>query len=287
MAFLWRTLNKIIDRQAISRFVNHAYFQYSIFMLIILNAIIIGFETYPDLYSTYGALFLRVDMIFLWIFTIEITLRLIGTPHPKYFFKDGWNVFDFIIVAAGHLFVGAYFVTVLRILRILRLFRTISVIPSLKRLVNALLLTLPSLGNISLLLSVIFYVFAVIGTSLFSGVAPDYFGTLDMSLITLFQVVTLESWASAVMRPILEELSWAWIYFVAFILLGTFVIFNLFVGVIVSNVEKVDAIEAKEHSNRAQLEPEAHSPSDKVATELAQLRLEIHELKEFIHKQGK
>ncbi|MBO8178589.1 MAG: ion transporter [Bacillus sp. (in: Bacteria)] len=105
-------------------------------------------------------------------------------------------------------------------------------------MVNALLLTIPAMGNILLLLGLFFYIYSVLGTILFAKVSKEYLGSLDLSLLTLFQVVTLESWASGGMRPIFEEIPWSWLYFVTFILFGTFIIFNLFVGVIVNNVEK-------------------------------------------------
>ncbi|OIJ15977.1 voltage-gated sodium channel [Anaerobacillus arseniciselenatis] len=228
-------------REKIFKLVQHKYFTGTVLGLIIFNAIVVGIETYPSIYESHKLLFFLIDKALIWIFTVEIVLRMIAERKLSDFFKSSWNWFDFLIVAAGHIFVGAHFVTVLRILRVLRVFRAISIIPSLRKLVDALLLTIPALGNIMLLMSIIFYIFAVIGTMLFQEVAPEYFGSLQLSLLTLFQVVTLESWASGVMWPIFHELPWSWIYFVSFVLVGTFVIFNLFIGVIVSNVEKVDA----------------------------------------------
>lgn len=228
-------------KEKISKLVNHKYFTWVILTLIMFNAIIVGIETYPGIYESNKNLFLYLDIILLWIFTIEIALRMIAEKKFVNFFKSSWNWFDFLIVAAGHIFVGAHFVTVLRILRVLRVFRAISVVPSLRKLVDALLLTIPALGNILLLMSIIFYIFAVTGTMLFAEVAPEYFGSLQLSLLTLFQVVTLESWASGVMWPIFHQLPWSWVYFVSFVLVGTFVIFNLFIGVIVSNVEKAES----------------------------------------------
>lgn len=265
-----------------SSIVNHRYFANSIIAIILINAVIVGLETYPNIYGSYTQWFTVLDRIILWIFTIEIILKLIAIRPTRQFFKDNWNIFDLLIVVGGHVLVGSQFITVLRILRVLRVLRTISVIPSLKRLVNALLLTIPSLGNIMVLMSIIFYIFAVIGTTLFRDIAPEYFGTLGASLITLFQVVTLESWASGVMRPILAEATWAWAYFVAFILVGTFVIFNLFVGVIVNNVEKANELEKEEEklfSNPIIEEKEAQINND---AEIAELRADIKELKQLV-----
>lgn len=252
--------------RTIQRIVSHRAFTSVILSLIMVNAIIVGLETYPSLYGAYTEWFFIADYVLLWIFTIEIAMRFIAARPSKDFFKNSWNWFDFLIVSAGHLFAGAHFITVLRILRVLRVLRAISVIPSLRRLVDALLMTIPALGNIMILMSIIFYIFAVMGTMLFAGVAPEYFGNLQLSLLTLFQVVTLESWASGVMRPIFAEVWWSWIYFVSFILVGTFIVFNLFIGVIVNNVEKANEEEKEEEAN----------------TELKELRQEVSEMKAML-----
>ncbi|WP_026689369.1 ion transporter [Alteribacter aurantiacus] len=255
-------------KQKLDTLVEHKYFTAVIITFILINAIVVGLETYPHLYAEYGDTFLTIDRILLYIFTVEIILRLLAARSLGTFFKGGWNWFDLIIVLSGHILAGAYFVTVLRILRVLRVFRAISVIPSLRRLVDALLLTIPALGNILLLMSIIFYIFAVIGTMLFQNVSPEYFGSLQLSLLTLFQVVTLESWASQVMRPIFEELPWSWVYFVSFVLVGTFVVFNLFIGVIVNNVEKAEAADEEE--------------IDETKEEVKELRKEVRELKDLL-----
>ncbi len=235
---------------------------------ILLNAVLVGFESYPVIYEKYDSWIYGIDRILLWGFTLELVIRLAANRPFYNFFRDGWNVFDLVVILSGHLFIGGSFITILRLLRVLRLLRTISVIPSLRRIVNALLLTLPSLGNISLLLSILFYVFAVSGTMLFGQASPEYFGTLHETLLTLFQIVTLEAWASEVMRPLMVDVPWAWIYFVLFILFGTFIVMNLIVGVIVTNLDKANSNE------------EDSSPS--TDNQLASLRSEIAELKEMV-----
>jgi len=269
--------NSYIYRWA-SSIVNHPYFTKFIMTVIFVNAIVIGMETYNSIYQPHMSLFHSVERIFLWIFTIEIALRIIATKSPRYnFFKNGWNNFDFIIVASSLIFAGAYFVSVLRIIRVLRILRAISIIPSLQRLVNALLSTIPALGNILLLMSIIFYIFAVMGTILFSEVSPEYFGALHLSLLTLFQIVTLDSWASGVMRPLNEIVPWAWVYFLSFVLVGTFVVINLFVGVIVNNVQQAnitaeDKEKAKENERKKEM----------LGEDIKMLRQEIAELKQLI-----
>jgi voltage-gated sodium channel len=257
------------------RIVSHPLFTWSITLLILINAVVVGLETYQGVYGQHASTFHLIDVIILWLFTVEITLKLVAARPTLRFFKDGWNVFDFIIVASGHLFVGNQFLTVLRILRVLRIFRTISVIPSLRRLVNALLLTLPSLGTIMILMIIVFYIYSVIGTVLYRHVAPDYFGTLQHTALTLFQMVTLESWASGVMRPVMEQAPWSWVYFVTFILVGTFIVLNLFVGVIVNNFQRVEA---------AEKELEEGYGNEQLKQEMILLREEFKDLKDKIQK---
>lgn len=260
----------------LSKIVNHPIFTQVIIGLIILNGVIVGLETYPAIYTPYKEMFHWIDLVILWIFTIEILLRMLAIRPIFLFFKDSWNLFDLLLVVSNFLFVDAHYVMILRILRILRVLRAISAIPSLRRLVEALLHTIPALGNITLLLGIFFYVFAVMGTIFFSRISPEYFGSLHQSLLTLFQVVTLEAWASDIMRPILELSPWAWVYFVSFILIGTFVILNLFVGVIVNKVESVNA--TQEEKNREMSENEVQQ----MEREVYLLRQEISELKDLV-----
>ncbi|WP_157052526.1 ion transporter [Ornithinibacillus contaminans] len=253
-------------KKACSKLSEHPIFTNTIIFLIMINAILVGLETYTGIANKYGDLLYIGDRFLLWVFTIEIIIRLIGRKSFSNFFKDPWNLFDVVIIALGHLLTGSHYVTVLRVVRVLRVMRAVSVIPSLRKMVNALILTIPSMGTIVLLLGIFFYIYGVIGTMLFSTIAPEYFGTLHDSLLSLFQVITLESWASGVMRPILAEDPTSWWYFVTFILIGSFVIINLFVGVIVNNVEEASR-------------EETPTPTDK---KLAELQQELAEIKELL-----
>lgn len=258
--------------------VDHPRFTQIIMALILLNAILVGLETYPVIYDTYFPWIQWADRLLLWAFTVEIALRLVASRPTRSFFRDGWNVFDFIIVVSGHVFVGSSFITVLRILRVLRVLRAISVLPSLRRIVTALLLTLPSLAHIAFLLSILFYIFAVTGTMLFAEVSPEYFGTLHETLLTLMQVLTLDSWANGMMRPMLDSTPWAWIYFILFVLLGSFIVMNLIIGVIVTNLDRAD------NEGKPQ---QAVADQD---SQLQALRQEVGELKTMIrqlHERGK
>lgn len=258
-------------RKRCAQISEHPYFMNTIIGFIIINAVLVGLETYPFFDENYSAWLDIANQALLWIFTVEIIIRLIGSRSLGAFFKDPWSLFDFMIVASGHILVGSHFVTVLRILRVLRVLRAISIIPSLKLMVNALLKTIPSMGTVLLLLGIFFYIYAVIGTMLYQSVAPEYFGSLHASLLTLFQVVTLESWASGVMRPMLAQDPTSWWYFVSFIMIGSFVIINLLVGVIVNNVEEAHR-------------EDTPSPTD---LKLAEMQKEMQEIKQLLEKDPK
>ncbi|SEH89840.1 voltage-gated sodium channel [Halobacillus karajensis] len=230
-------------------FIEHKWFSRVILSVILVNAVLIGMATNETVYQSYESTFVFLDILILSIFTIEIILKLI--LYRKDFFKDGWNVFDFIIVFGSLVLYNTHLVGVLRILRVLRVLRTISIVPSLKRLTSALFLAIPAIGSVTVLMGIIFYVYAIIGTSFFGEVAPEYFGDVGLSALTLFQVFTLESWASGVFRPVFAEMAWSWLYFVSFIIVSTFIILNLIVGEIVNNAQQLSE-HAKEESEDMQ-----------------------------------
>ncbi len=235
---------------------------------IIFNGVMVGLQTYPSLYEPYHAAFHVLDLVLLSIFALEAVLKI--AAYRGAYFRDGWNVMDFAIVAASLLLMGSNYIAVLRILRVLRTLRAISAVRSMRRLVTSLFMAVPTIGSISLLIFIIFYIYAVIGTMFFGKVMPDYFGSLQLSMITLFQVFTLESWASGVFRPIFAEVGWSWFYFVSFILLSTFVMLNLIVGEIVNNAQKLNSIEEAEAGT---------APAHASAAEVEELRRELRELK--------
>jgi len=225
-----------------------ALFLRVVITLIVLNAIIVGLDTYPQIHAAYGKSLNLADRIILYVFSLELVLRFLGSNPPIAFFRSGWNLFDLIIVGVSFLPSSEFF-TVARLFRILRALRTVSVLPDLQKLVTALLRSLPALGHILILLALLMYVYAAIGTSLFGEIAPKYFGTLHQSVLTLFSVITLEGWI-AVMDEVLPHMPAAWIYFVTFILFATFVAMNFFVGVIVNNLQ---AVEMEERDDIAEI----------------------------------
>jgi voltage-gated sodium channel len=253
----------------LAKVVRNQRFNHFITILIILNSILIGLETYPSIYLPNKQLFFILDLIILLIFTIEIVIKI--SVERKDFFKNGWNNFDFFIIVGSIVLYNTPFVSILRIFRVLRTLRTITAVPSLRRIVISLFMAIPTIGSVLLLMGIIFYVYAVIGTAFFATVEPEYFGNLELTFITLFQVFTLESWASGVFRPIFAQIHWSWLYFVSFIVIATFIMINLIVGEIVNNAQKISS----------EVEKETGEIKDDTA-EIKALKTEVKELKELL-----
>lgn len=205
-----------------------------IIIVIILNAILLGLETSPRFMAMGGPFVESLDKVCLAIFIVEIFLKLVA--YGPRFFRDGWNIFDFIIVGIA-LTPGADGLSVLRALRILRVLRVISVAPRLRRVVEGFVTALPGMASVFLLMAIIFYIGAVMATKLFGASFPDWFGTLGRSGYSLFQIMTLESWSMGIVRPVMELYPYAWAFFVPFIMVTTFAVVNLLVGLIVNSMQ--------------------------------------------------
>lgn len=241
-----------------------------IIAIIVVNSIVLGLMTYPELMATYGPLLHVLDKAILTIFVAELVIRIYAFG-PR-FFRDPWNLFDFSVVAIAVIPATGPF-QVLRALRILRVLRLISTMPALRRVVGGLISALPGMTSILVLMAMLFYVAAVMATNLFGQNFPDWFGTLTASLYTLFQVMTLESWSMGIVRPVMEVHPQAWAFFVPFILLSTYAVLNLFIGVIVSAMQQDS--EASATADRQTL----HDDSAAVLAEMRALRTEVISLR--------
>lgn len=228
-------------RDKIGAFIDRPAFRNAILGVILFNAVILGLETSKPLMESIGPLLIALDSLCLAIFVSEIAAKLY-VQRGK-FFKDGWNLFDFIIVGIA-LVPAAQGLAVLRALRILRLLRVVSVAPSLRRVIEGLLNALPGMGSVFLLMTLIFYIGAVMATKLFATSFPEWFGTLGRSGYSLFQIMTLESWSMGIVRPVMVVYPYAWMFFVPFILLTTFVVLNLVVGLVVNSMQDAHHEEA-------------------------------------------
>ncbi|MGE4324824.1 MAG: ion transporter [Pseudodonghicola sp.] len=223
-------------------FLDHPAFGRFITGVILVNAALLGMETSDQIMARAGDLIVLLDWLCLAIFVVELALKI--TAQGWRFFTQGWNLFDFTIVGIS-LIPGAQGFSVLRALRILRVLRVISVAPRLRRVVEGFITALPGMGSVFLLMGIIFYIGAVISTQLFAETFPDWFGTLGRSAYTLFQVMTLESWSMGIVRPVMEVHPQAWVFFVPFIVVTTFAVVNLLVGLIVNSMQ--DAHQAEDN----------------------------------------
>ena len=239
--------------------------------LIVINAVTLGLETSPTIMAVWGPVLLTVDKALLMIFVAELVVKML--VYRGGFFKSGWNLFDLGVVAIA-LIPAAGPLTVLRALRVLRVLRLITVIPSLKRVVGAMIRALPGMGSIIVLLMLVFYVSAVMATKLFGATEPEAFGNLARSLYTLFQLMTLDGWSGEIVKPVLANHPYAMLFFMPFILFSAFVVLNLFIGVVVGamQAEAEDIIEAVDESVEA-------SEHDVVA-EIRALRADIQALRD-------
>ncbi|MEM7073704.1 MAG: ion transporter [Pseudomonadota bacterium] len=214
--------------------------------VIIFNAVILGLETSQTAMAAAGPLLKTLDAICLAIFVIELSLKLFARGGA--FFRDGWNIFDFVVVGIS-LIPATQGLSVLRAMRILRLLRVLSVTPSLRRVVEGLMNALPGMGSVFLLMGIIFYIGAVMATKLFGASFPDWFGTIGRSGYSLFQIMTLESWSMGIVRPVMTVYPYAWAFFVPFILVTTFAVVNLVVGLIVNSMQDAHGAEDAERTD--------------------------------------
>ncbi len=224
-----------MKREKIKLLCESSKFQNFIIGLIIFNSITIGLETSERIMMSFGNTLLLIDKIILSIFVVEILLKLYGYGFS--FFRSGWNLFDFSIVAVA-LLPASGSLAVLRSLRIFRSLRLIKNVPKLRFIVESLFHSLPSLLWIFVLLALVFYVFAVIGTKLFSASFPHWFGTLGSSMFTLFQIMTLEGWAE-ISREVMIVYPLANVYFIIFILLASYTTLNIFIAIVVNTMSEV------------------------------------------------
>ena len=248
-----------------------------IMVLIVLNAITLGLETSATVMANFGTLLTVIDRIVIAVFVIEILARL--AVQRGAFFKDGWNWFDVTVVGIALAPATAAF-SVLRALRVLRLLRLITAVPALQRVVGGLIGALPGMGSILLLIALVFYVSAVMAVNLYGQQFPNLFGTLGTSLYTLFTIMTLEGWTNDVVNPVMEKHPYALLFFIPFIIITTFWVLNLFIGIIVNAMQEEHAkAEAEERqAERAMMQDETTpllQEMRQIKADLAALRKEV------------
>jgi voltage-gated sodium channel len=268
-------------RARVARLILSPVFQRTVIALILFNAVTLGLETSDSVMERWGGLLHAVDRALLLVFTAELALRIYAFRGR--FFRDPWGIFDLVVVGVAWVPESGA-LSVLRALRVLRVLRLISVVPSLRNVVEAMLAALPGMGSIVLLMLLIFYVFGVMAVKLFGGVMEEQFGDLGSALLTLFQLMAMDDFGN-VIRQAMEAKPWAWLFFFPFTILATFVVLNLFIGVIVESIqtlrearESADARAAQAASDAAR--SEAHLDAQVLLAEIRALRAEVRELRE-------
>lgn len=255
---------------ALARLTESAAFNYGSLVLILLSAVILGFETNRELYAANQTFFANLDRLILGLFTVELALRVMARlPRPQTYFRDSWNVFDCVIVLVCFLPLSGQYAAVLRLLRVLRTLRLLTHLPKLRLIVETMLRSLSSMGYIAMLLGLLFYIYGVVAVFYFGAAAPQYFGSLPATLLTLFQIVTLEGWVE-----ILKELRVSFpvagpLFMISFIVFGTMIVLNLFIGVIVNSLAEAQN-DSRDEAKK--------TPMDELRDSLALLHRRLDEL---------
>ncbi|MBT3534112.1 MAG: ion transporter [Rhodospirillaceae bacterium] len=272
-------------RQRVAQFTASPRFVGAITVLILINAATLGLETDAGIVAAYGPLLTWTDKLILIVFTMELSLKFYA--HRLGFFRSGWNIFDLVIVAVAWMPASGAF-SILRALRILRILRLLSVVPQLNRVINAIGHSIPGMISVIGVLSLVFYVSAVLSTKLF-GQHPDpdmreWFGTVGASAYTLFQIMTLESWSMGIVRPTMDYYPWAWVFFVPFIIVTSFAVLNLFIGII---VDAMQTSQAEQHMQDRSEPPDLTRQEMKdLHDRFDQLQGEIGDLKRYLDDKG-
>ncbi len=253
-------------------------FSLTITTVIIINALTLGLETSPQAMAVAGPYLLALDSAALWIFTIELSLKL--WLYRSRFFGDAWNVFDFAIVAIAWVPTAGP-LSVLRALRIMRVLRLISVVPQMRNVVGALFKALPGMGSIVAVLILIFYVAAVMATKLFGAEFPELFGNIGASMYSLFQIMTLESWSMGIVRPVMEVYPGAWMFFVPFIVATTFTVLNLFIALMVNSMQALHSETNESVREQAEM---AHDERLALTRQVEALTEEVRRMREALDK---
>ncbi|MFZ4763970.1 MAG: ion transporter [Roseimicrobium sp.] len=258
--------------------VAHRWFQRVIIAAIALAGVLAGLETDASIMARHGPLLHSLDWLVLAIFILEAALKL--TAHggrPWRYFQDGWNVFDFSILVLCLLPFESQFAVVLRLARTLRLLRLVTALPKLQMLVGALFKSFSSMGYVGLLLGIMFYIYGITGVHLFGRHAAEHFGALPQALFTLFQMITLDNWSDIYHAVRVDAPFSAAVYFVSFILVGTMIMLNLFIGVIMNSMSEMhDEIAAQKVA-----------PEQDVPAQLDELERRLGVLRQALSSQSK
>jgi len=267
-------MNSLVFRaqRRLKKIDNSKIFQGIIIAVIILSALLIGAKTH-NLSDNAIAILAMLDSAVTVFFVIEIVIRYLAYPNKKQFFKNGWNIFDTVIVIGSLIPAGGTGVLLARLLRVYRVLRLVSMVPELRLLINALLKAIPRMGYIALLMFVIFYIYAAIGSMLFHNINEVLWGDVSISMLTLFRVATFEDWTD-VMYETMTVFPISWIYYLSFIFLTAFVFLNMMVGTVLEVMgQEHEKFRAEQHGETGEGgEPASRAQIDKLEAELAEIK---------------
>jgi voltage-gated sodium channel len=272
MARLTRTSARIAESDA---------FNFAILGVILANALILALETYESLDRSAGGVFETLNDVFLWIFVGEIAVRFLAVAaNPKRYFSSGWNVFDFVVVAAAFVPGLRENATLLRLARLLRVVRVFRILPDLRVFVVAVGRSLPAVGTLAMMTVVVLFLYGMVGWVMFADGDPDNFGDIGHAMLTMFIGLTLENLPDNIERGT-EITAWAYPYYISFALLAAFLLFNLFIGIVINSLEEARAIELQ------RMEKEDDDPHDRILAErMRELRKVVDELEREIASRG-
>jgi len=215
-------------------------FEGLVISIIVISALVIGAKTYEET-TRIEQWLLYLDVAVTVFFLVEILIRMAAERNLVSFFKKGWNVFDFLIVTASLIPMDdSEMVLLARLLRIFRVLRLVSMIPELKMLLGALVKSIPRMGYVVLLMFIIFYIYAALGSFLFHNVDEFLWGNISIAMLTLFRIATFEDWTD-VMYATQEEYAWSWVYYLTFIFLTAFIFLNMMIGIVLDVMQKESA----------------------------------------------
>ena len=255
-----------------------------ILLVIVANAVVLGLQTYPEIAADYGDTLNLLNDVFLGIFVVELLLRIASyLPQPIRFFRDGWNMFDFFVITAAFVPGIRESTTLLRLVRLLRVVRIFRVLPDLRILVTGVVRSLPPLFSMTLLVTVILFMYGMVGWLLFADDIPEQWGTIGDAMLTLFVMLTLENFPFY-MEAGMEVHPWSWIYFVTFILIAAFMILNVLIGIVLNSLEEARELERRRTLGISVDDEISPAP---VAERIAMLRAALTELEEELRLRGR
>ncbi len=254
------------------------WFESFVIFIIVVSALLIGARTYEET-SRYASILRWLDLGITLFFLLEISIRIAAEKRTRDFFKGAWNIFDFIIVVTSLIPIDdSEMVLLARLLRVFRVLRLVSLIPELRMLMGALLKSIPRMGYVVLLMFIIFYIYGAVGSFLFHDVDERLWGNISVAMLTLFQVATFESWATAVLYPTMEHYPFAWIYFLTFIFLNAFVFLNMMIGIVLDVMQKESAAIDRESGEGRDV------ALDRISSQVDSLTHQLNRIEEQLNK---